>query len=86
MVVIMVDKIKQLLLYASNDKTLHLLYCYLITTMSLGLFGLLGIIIPVIISLVKEIYDYYYGTGHCWYDLLADGAGIILGIVFVMVK
>ncbi len=80
----MITKIKQWLTYATNDKALHFLWAFFITCISVAIFGWLGLIIPIVASLGKEAYDQYFGTGWDWYDLIADGVGITLGISIIL--
>lgn len=52
-----------------------------------GVFSLkAGVILALLASLAKEIYDEYNsdGTGWNWEDLIADVIGITLGILIVL--
>lgn len=53
----------------------------------IGVFNLkVGVILALLASLAKEIYDEYNsdGTGWNWEDLIADVIGITLGILIVL--
>lgn len=52
-----------------------------------GVFSLkVGVILALLASLAKEVYDEYNsdGTGWNWEDLIADVIGITLGILIVL--
>ncbi len=80
----MIAKIKQWLTYATNDKALHFLYAFFITCISVAIYGWLGLIIPIAVSFGKETYDHYFGTGWDWYDLIADGVGVVIGVLTIL--
>lgn len=53
----------------------------------IGVFSLkTGVILALLASLAKEVYDEYNsdGTGWNWEDLIADVIGITLGILIVL--
>lgn len=61
-----------------QDKLLHFIY-------SFGIFGaasffslppLISAGITFLVGLGKEVWDHYYGSGFCQYDLLANALGI----------
>lgn len=64
------------------DKILHFLVCYAIVFTSIA-FGhpYIGLIIAVLLSFCKELYDKISYNGWSWFDLLADLIGIISGIL-----
>ena len=58
-----------------------------IITLIVGVFSLkAGVILALLASLAKEVYDEYNsnGTGWNWEDLIADVIGITLGILIVL--
>ena len=67
------------------DKRQH--FCYSLAILLLLLFLLswpVALISTVIIGLLKEIWDHYWGSGFCWYDMAANGLGIILGMLLAL--
>jgi len=59
-----------------QDKQKHFAICLLITLVLLPFLGvILSTLITFIIGLSKEIWDKYYGSGFCWYDMLANFMG-----------
>lgn len=64
------------------DKLLHFLVTYSIT-ISLTVYGywIGGIILSLILSIMKEIFDQYLYKGFSWGDILADLIGIISAII-----
>lgn len=38
----------------------------------------------LLVGLVKEIWDHYIGSGFCWWDMLANLIGAILGLIYVL--
>jgi hypothetical protein len=65
-----------------NDKVQHFLVCFLLTYLFNCLFSLIiSSLIVLVIGILKEIYDKYFGSGFCWKDLLADILGILTFII-----
>lgn len=59
---------------------------------SLILVMLLAIFLPslwraagaaLLIGLAKEVWDHFYGSGFCWFDMVANCAGVAAGLVIV---
>ena len=46
----------------------------------------IGSIVAIVtaIGLVKEFWDQRYGTGFCWYDMLANGLGLATGLILLL--
>lgn len=45
----------------------------------------LTVVFTMLIGLGKELLDlFYYRSGFCWYDMLANGIGCTLGLVFLL--
>jgi hypothetical protein len=61
-----------------EDKKQHFLVCFILM---LGFLPYMSIIYSVIITLaigfLKEIWDIYFGTGFCWFDMSANILGIL---------
>ena len=59
------------------DKLLHFSVCFL-----LSMFGWVGAVFAVGLAIGKEAGDYFNrDSGWCWRDLIADGLGIISGVI-----
>lgn len=69
---------------AEQDKVLHIQYSAGIMLASYVLLPMTcAILFTFIVGLLKECWDHYYGTGFCFYDMLANLIGI-LGSVFLL--
>jgi len=65
-----------LLFIKQQDKQQHYAVCLLLTLVSLPYLGLIAsTLLTFTVGLTKEIWDEYYGTGFCWYDMLANFMG-----------
>lgn len=65
-----------------DDKHQHLWYsCFILLILMPVLGWLYGLIGTIILGLIKEIWDHFRGSGFCWYDLLANLIGILLGLL-----
>lgn len=74
-------------LIQEKDKQQHILVCLLLVFMFSYLLQTgLVVFLVLLIGLGKEIWDKYYGTGFCWYDMLANviGIGLALNIQFLL--
>ena len=40
-----------------------------------------SMVLTFTVGVCKEIWDKNYGTGFCWYDILANSLGIVLAIL-----
>ena len=66
-------------LVANIDKILHLAVSYMIAS-------LFGIWIAIMAGIAKEIYDQVRYKGWSWGDLIADGLGIAIYCLGVIIK
>ena len=66
-------------LVANIDKILHLAVSYMIAS-------LFGIWIAAIAGIAKEVYDQVSYKGWSWGDLIADGLGIAIYCLGVIIK
>ena len=66
-------------LVANIDKILHLAVSYMIAS-------LFGIWIAIMAGIAKEIYDQVSYKGWSWGDLIADGLGIAIYCLGVIIK
>ena len=64
------------------DKVLHFLACYGVTmTFMVSGYWLVGVILSVILSIVKELFDQWSYGGFSWGDILADVVGILSALI-----
>lgn len=73
----------------AKDKILHALINYIIVVALSLLWCTLGAILTaVVVSIGKEIYDEYKAnaTGFDLLDLVADGTGIVLGLLTYLIS
>lgn len=67
-----------------TDKIYHFLACFSLTYI-LGNFDMLfSICVVMIVSMLKEIYDEFFGNGWSWGDIVADIFGIVIGIISLL--
>jgi len=63
------------------DKILHIQYSAgILLTSYIILPMMYAIIFTFLIGLLKECWDHYYGSGFCFYDMLANMIGILSSI------
>ena len=64
------------------DKMLHFLVCYGLTmTFMLADNWSMGVILAVILSIAKELFDQWSYGGFSWGDILADVIGILSALI-----
>lgn len=73
------------------DKICHGAICFIISLVGTLFFNWwIGLILAVLAGILKEVYDAKWGTGWDWYDVIADGIGLILGLgaylVYILVR
>ena len=67
---------------SERDKQQHFWLSLAIVSLALLIVGLgLAVVISASAGIIKEIWDHYYGSGFCWYDLLANALGIGSGVL-----
>ncbi len=71
----------------AKDKILHIIVGCAITVLGLSFLGFWGLILPIILSIGKEIYDVYKKDLYKFNmaDLFASAAGIALGCIIFFV-
>lgn len=68
-------------LLGQPDKQQHIACSFAIYLMVLAVAPIsVAILLTLIIGLIKEVWDKYFGTGFCYYDLLSNCIGIGLAI------
>lgn len=66
------------------DKQKHIVVSFIIMMVSLCFFSILSsIFFTITIGIAKEIWDKNYGSGFCWYDMLANGLGIAIALILI---
>ena len=67
-----------------DDKHQHFWYSCVILLLLIAFldwqYSLAG---TIILGLMKEVWDYFRGSGFCWYDMFANGLGILLGLLII---
>lgn len=67
-----------------EDKQQHFLYSLVILLVSYSVLSLVwSLVVTLMVGLGKEIWDHYYGSGFCWWDLLANAVGIVVGLLLI---
>lgn len=70
-----------------EDKLLHINYSAAIMFLSALLLPLTyAFLLTVLVGLGKEIWDHYFGSGFCLYDMAANfiGMGFVLPVLFAL--
>lgn len=63
-----------------KDKQQHFFYSLvLVLVSSLWFSTLIALLLVLALGVAKEIWDDFYGSGFCWYDMLANIVGIGCG-------
>lgn len=79
-------------LYGEHDKRQHFAVSLLLFAASSLLLMLWCSLWPslvaaatltLLIGLGKEVWDHFYGSGFCWFDMVANLAGMLIGAVLV---
>ena len=78
----------QLLLAKSREEDKQQHFYYSMFIFLVGFLMLPGVLSSVLgaflVGLGKEIWDHYFGSGFCWYDMLANQLGIVFGWVIIL--
>ncbi|MGB1237943.1 MAG: hypothetical protein ACPG4U_07005 [Pseudomonadales bacterium] len=63
--------------FTQQDKILHFKYSALILLALMLVFPLeAALLMTFLVGVAKEYWDYYYGSGFCFYDLFANVVGM----------
>lgn len=64
--------------YHEEDKRQHFAYSFVMLLLAAVWFNLWGAaLLVLLIGLVKEVWDHFWGSGFCWIDMAANVLGII---------
>jgi len=67
---------------SETDKQQHIMVSCMIMLISFFFLAVIpSLVLTFAIGIAKEIWDKNYGSGFCWYDILANSLGIVLAIV-----
>jgi hypothetical protein len=65
-----------------TDKYQHIFVSFIIMLVCIFFFSItLSFVLTVIVGIAKEVWDKYYGSGFCWYDMTANMLGIALAFL-----
>ena len=65
-----------------TDKRKHFWVCFCLQLVFLPWLPLLESVgLALLIGTLKECWDQRYGSGFCWYDMLANILGIVAGVI-----
>jgi len=68
-------------LFSQEDKRQHFIYSLVIMLGLQCVLSLaLALLITLLIGLLKEIWDHYFGSGFCWQDMKANLLGIVAAL------
>ena len=66
-----------------TDKQRHFIVCFIFTLGFLPHIGVnYAVVITLVIGFLKEIWDIYYGSGFCWFDMIANILGIMGALAY----
>jgi len=69
-------------LLIQRDKQQHFIACFFISLFTLPFVSLVfSFTLAMAIGLLKEIWDHYYGSGFCWFDMQANVLGATAGTI-----
>jgi hypothetical protein len=69
-------------LFNQRDKQQHFKICFGLGLFFIPTIGLINSVILIsLIGLGKEVFDHFYGSGFCWYDIQANLAGLTLSVL-----
>ena len=74
-------------LLAQPDKQQHILCSFVIYVLAYALLSVsVALILTLFIGLLKEVWDKYYGSGFCYFDLLSNciGVGLAMPAVYLI--
>ncbi|MGH1462403.1 MAG: hypothetical protein ACRBB6_10225 [Neptuniibacter sp.] len=75
---IILEKVRQ------EDKQQHFWYSFVIFCACCFFLNLpMALATTLLIGVVKEVWDHYYGSGFCWYDMLANCAGVFSAMIIL---
>ncbi len=61
-----------------EDKRQHFFYSFVLMLLAAPWFSLgVATVVVLLIGLLKEVWDHYWGTGFCWIDMAANTFGIL---------
>ena len=65
--------------FKEEDKIKHITWSFWITVIALLFFtNFYSLLLAFLIGVIKEVWDHYYGSGFCLYDISANCLGISL--------
>jgi len=68
-----------------EDKRKHFWVCFFLQFLFLPLLSVgWAMILILLIGTLKECWDQRYGSGFCWYDMLANALGMVAGLLAFM--
>jgi hypothetical protein len=72
--------------FFEEDKQKHFYYSFFILLAAYCVLSLLwSIVFTTLVGVAKEIWDHYYGSGFCWWDLLANAIGMLAAALVILV-
>lgn len=71
--------------YGEEDKRQHFGYSFVLLLLAAPWMSLVvAIIFVLLIGLLKEVWDLFWGSGFCWIDMAANVFGIIVAMPVAM--
>jgi uncharacterized protein YfiM (DUF2279 family) len=72
--------------FSEEDKQKHFYYSFFILLAAYCVLSLLwSIVFTLLVGVAKEVWDHYYGSGYCWWDLLANVIGIVAACCLILI-
>lgn len=71
--------------FYEEDKRQHFSYSFVLVLLAAIWMDLLwAVFVVLIIGLLKEVWDHFWGSGFCWIDMVANFLGIIAAAPLVV--
>ncbi len=67
-----------------EDKGKHMVWSFWLTMLALLMLPTpAALAMVLLIGLAKECWDFRYGSGFCWYDMLGNALGVLAAVIFI---
>jgi hypothetical protein len=67
-----------------TDKQQHFGYSLILLLLAaIWLHTWQAVVLVLLVGLLKEIWDHYWGSGFCWIDMAANGLGVVVALLLL---
>lgn len=65
-----------------EDKVKHIAWSFWITAFAMiFLSAQASVLLAFLIGIAKEVWDHFFGSGFCWFDMLGNVVGIVFALI-----